>query len=168
MDECRRNACVTVQTSSCRSHLLARCGADARTAGSSAGLHSLVHSKVKGIVGASPVFLREFAKLPVLAGCDALPGIRAARLARCPEDGLPYFLELDFDADQTPDVGAMVKTLAPYLLPLADRGMPVPLSFERVAAESAWSVTLIANLAPGTPPEDAAPVQRVVLRRDPS
>jgi two-component system response regulator GlrR len=39
--------------------------------GSAEEIRSLVHPKVKGIVGSSPVFLRELAKLPVLAGCDA-------------------------------------------------------------------------------------------------
>jgi len=105
-------------------------------------------------------------ELPLELRCT-LPGIRVASLARYPDDGLPYFLELDFDAEHRPAVGELRKTFGSFLRPPADRGMPVPLSFERVARDAAWSVTLIANLEPGTPPEDSALVHRIVLRRDP-
>jgi hypothetical protein len=96
-----------------------------------------------------------------------LPGIGAARLARYPDSGEPYMLDLVLDRNARLTVATLKALFGEYDRALTDRLRPPELLFHLPAGTARWRVVLIAQLAPGAGSLDAAPVSVVAFRRDP-
>lgn len=96
-----------------------------------------------------------------------LPGIRAARLGRYPDSGLPYLLNFTLDTDARPTVETLKGLFGDYDRALTDRGHPRTLVFHPPAGTTPWRVVLIAQLASSTDNLDAASVSEIAFRRDP-
>lgn len=98
----------------------------------------------------------------------SLPGVRAARLGRYPDDGLPYLLVLDLADGARPTAATLRTAFGDYKRARTDRGQPAQVLFYPPAAGPRWRVVLLADLGPIEGSLDEAQVTRLSLRRDPS
>ena len=96
-----------------------------------------------------------------------ISGLETARLARYPDSGLPYLLELEFSPDSRPTVASLKPFLGDYRQARTDRGRPLEVMFYPPAGGSRWNVVVIGTVPEGTGRLDDAPVTNVALRRDP-
>lgn len=106
--------------------------------------------------GLMPIELR-----PHLAGLDA------ARLARYPDSGWPYVLDLELASNARPTAAALKTLLGDYQRALTDRTMPSELLFYPPTKGSHWQIVVVAQLEPAFEDLDTAPVTRIAFRRDP-
>ena len=97
----------------------------------------------------------------------SLRGVRAARLGRYPDTGLPYTLALELADDAQPTAAALRAAFGDYKRARTDRGHPAQLLFYPPAQAPRWQVALLADLAPTDGSLDDARVTRLTLRRDP-
>lgn len=97
----------------------------------------------------------------------ASQGIRSASLARYPDSGAPYLLNMEFDDDARPMLGSLAAALGPYHRISSDRGMPIALRFENAARATGWKADVFAEIDASDALSDAALVRSVALRRDP-
>jgi hypothetical protein len=97
-----------------------------------------------------------------------LPGLRSARLARYPNSGLPYVLDLALAPEAQPTAAALKVVFGDYHRARTDRGRQPEVLFYPPALGSCWKVVVIVELALGVDALDDAPVTRVALRRDPA
>ncbi len=105
---------------------------------------------------------------------SSLTGVRAARLGRYPDDGLPYLLTLQLADGARPTAAALKAVLGDYQRARTDRGhAPQVMFYPPPADGSRWRVVVIAELGPGSASGagseslDDAPVTSLSLRRDP-
>ncbi len=96
-----------------------------------------------------------------------LPGVRSARLARYPDSGLPYALELDLAPDARPTPAALKPMLGDYDQARTDRGLPREILFYPPAEGSRWRVAAIARLEATGGELENAPIASIAFRRDP-
>lgn len=98
----------------------------------------------------------------------AIKGVRSANLARYPDSGLPYVLEIGFEADAQPKVKVLKSALGDYQRALTHRGRPIEILFYPSSPEVAlWNVVLIAELASGEGEIEDTLVASIAFRRDP-
>jgi hypothetical protein len=95
-----------------------------------------------------------------------LPGVRAARLARYPDSGLPYVIELELAPDARPAAAALKPILGDYDQARTDRGMPREILFYPPAQGTRWRVAVIAQVESNGDLENA-PITSIAFRRDP-
>lgn len=95
-----------------------------------------------------------------------LPGLEAVRLARYPDSGWPYVLDLDLALNARPTVAALKTLLGDYQRALTDRSMPSELLFYPPTQGSHWQIVVAARLEPAFEALDAAAITRISFRRD--
>jgi hypothetical protein len=95
-----------------------------------------------------------------------LPGVRAAKLWRYPDTGLPYLLRIEPSSDEIPTVGDLAAHAGPYDRSAAGREKPPEVIFRVPVRGERWSVTTIAEHARDIDDADDAPVVSVTFRRD--
>ncbi len=98
--------------------------------------------------------------------CPVIDGVRSASLARYPDSGLPYLLEIEPAPDVQPTVEALKSVFGDYHRALTDRGRPAEILFYPLLTGARWNVVIIAELAPGDGEIEDASVARIALRRD--
>lgn len=97
-----------------------------------------------------------------------IEGVRSASLARYPDSGLPYVLEIGFAKDAQPKVKALKFAFGDYQRALTDRGRPIEILFYPPSPEVAlWNVVLIVELASGEGEIEDTLVASIAFRRDP-
>ena len=96
-----------------------------------------------------------------------IPGVRAARLARYPDSGLPYTLELDLAPDARLTVAVLKPLLGDYEETHTDRGMPREIFFHPATKGSHWRVAAVAQLESGGANLEDVPITSIAFRRDP-
>jgi hypothetical protein len=95
-----------------------------------------------------------------------LPGVRAAKLWRYPDTGLPYLLRIEPASDEVPTVRDIAANAGPYDRSAAGREKPPEVIFRVPVHGERWSVTTIAEHARGVDVTDNAAVASVTFRRD--
>lgn len=95
-----------------------------------------------------------------------LPGVLSARLARYPDSGLPYTLELALASDARVTPAALKTILGNYDQARTDRGMPREVLFYPQAVGPLWRVVVIAQLDSTAGELDDAPIANIAFRRD--
>jgi hypothetical protein len=95
------------------------------------------------------------------------PGLDVARLARYPDSGWPYVLELELALYARPPAAALKPFLGDYQRALTDRSMPSELLFYPPTEGSHWRIVVVAQLEPAFQDLDTAAVTRIAFRRDP-
>jgi hypothetical protein len=93
------------------------------------------------------------------------PDLQAAHLARYPESGSPYVLDLDIVPGARPTVSALMARFGKYHRALTDRGRPRELLFYPPPGRR-WRVVLIAELDSSAADIEDARVSAIALRRD--
>jgi hypothetical protein len=96
-----------------------------------------------------------------------LPGVRAAKLARFPDSGLPYVLTLEPAMESRPIVGALKEVLGPYKQARTGLEMPASLIFPPAGRESGWQVVVFVTLDKVGVEMDSARTRTIAFRRDP-
>ncbi len=95
-----------------------------------------------------------------------LPGVHSAKLARYPDSGLPYLLDLELDPEARPTVAKMKAALGASRQAPTDRGRPRKVLFYPAAGPK-WQVVIIAELAQEPGELETTPITTLALRRDP-
>jgi hypothetical protein len=96
-----------------------------------------------------------------------LPGVRAARLSRYPDSGLPYILTLEPDVASPTTPEALRPMLGDFRRARTDRGMPPEVVFAPASSAPRWKVVVIAQLEATGAELGQAPIISIALRRDP-
>jgi hypothetical protein len=94
------------------------------------------------------------------------PEVRAARLARYPDEGPPYALTIEPADGMKPTVAELKSAFGDYQRTRTSRGMAPELIFAPPAGGPRWRVAVIARLDPAVGDLDASKVARIVFRRD--
>ncbi len=92
--------------------------------------------------------------------------LRAARLARYPDTGLPYALTIEPADGAKPTVAELQAALGDYQQTRTDRGMAPEVVFAPPASGPRWRVAVLARLEPGAGDFESCNVSRIVFRRD--
>jgi hypothetical protein len=95
-----------------------------------------------------------------------LPGLDAARLARYPDSGWPYVLDLELALNARPAAAALKTLLGDYQRALTDRGLPSELLFYAPTEGAHWQIVVVAQLEPAFEDLDTAAITRIAFRRD--
>ena len=96
-----------------------------------------------------------------------LTGVRAAKLARYPDSGLPYTLELRLAPAAQPTVAALKVGLGEYQRAPTDMGRPREIVFRPAGAGATWRVAVVAELSASPVEIDRSKAAVITLRRDP-
>jgi hypothetical protein len=96
-----------------------------------------------------------------------LPGVRAAKLSRYPDSGLPYVLTLEPDPASRPTPDALTSILGDYRRAPTDRGMLPKVVFAPEPSAPRWNVVVIAQLGTASAAFGQAPITSISFRRDP-
>lgn len=95
-----------------------------------------------------------------------LPGVRTARVARYPDSGLPYMLDLDLAPDARPTVAALKELFGDYRRAPSDWDQARQLLFYPPAEGTRWGIVVIARLEPATGDVAEGLIASVSFRRD--
>jgi hypothetical protein len=95
-----------------------------------------------------------------------LPGVHAARVARYPDSGLPYMLDLDLAPGARPTVAALKGLLGDYRRARTDWDQPRQLLFYPPAEGTRWGIVVIARLEPAADDVADGRIASISFRRD--